>query len=526
MALFIQMYFASLVVYFLCVVAEVAMASPARLPHIIFVVIDDLGSGDLGRSHSGIHTPNMDRLSSEGIYLDNYYVLPYCSPTRATFMTGRYPLHTGCHTIIQDYDTQGIPLDEQLLPQVLREVGYRAHAVGKWHLGHARHEQTPTFRGFESYLGFLHGHSDYYTHIKKGPVGDGYEMRRDNREFCGPGCTTMVDERGNYSTHVFTREAIRIIEEHHEQHKDDNTPLFLYLAHQAVHYPDEVPSEYVEKYLNRSDWTNQRKVYAGMLSAADESIANVTEALKANGMWENTILIGTTDNGGPTDICMVQGSSNGNRRGGKCTVWEGGTTGDAFVVGPALESVYGISPSQVYSGLFHAVDWLSTLANMTGAVPMGKPLDGVNHLSQWQRKGKLPAREELFIGYAEFHGNWYGPSIKWKDWKLLQGTSGGPESATGPIPEGSDHPDEGGSKSAYYLLFDLKADPEERHDVSQEHPIIVQLLKEKLAQYHESFVPPIPNDPNCPFPGLHNTSTFGPTWMPWCEGASEVVFST
>jgi arylsulfatase A-like enzyme len=389
---------------------------PNPLPHILFIVLDDLGSNDLGLHGSGILTPTIDSLAATGVLLENYYVLPYCSPTRAAILSGRYPLHTGCHTIITATQTQGLPLDEETLPLVLRKSGYKAHAVGKWHLGHSQWNQTPTFRGFESFLGHYLGWSDYYTHYvgsADSVVGIGYEMHHDAREFCGAQCSTYVDERGNYSTHVFTRHAVRIIEEYAQRMKaskkkndtdtagaavEHTTPLFLYFAHQAVHAPDEVPEHYYNLYLNQSTWSRQRKTYAAMLTAADESIANVTRALQEHGLWDNTLVVLTTDNGGPTAVCAVQGSSNKPpRRGGKCTVWEGGTTGDALVSGPAWTRLMNSAPTndterqnhprddsmprqKVYPHLFHAVDWLPTLAAVTGAKPQGKPLDGVNQL--------------------------------------------------------------------------------------------------------------------------------------------------
>ena len=358
-------------------------------------------------------------------------------------------------------------------------------------------------------------------------------MRHDEHEFCGSSCTKIADERGNYSTHVFTREAISII----ERHDSESGPLFLYLAHQGVHFPDQVPDKYLEKYRNRKQWSKRRRVYAGMLSAVDESIQNVTEALKANDLWENTVVVGTTDNGGPTSVCMVQGSSNGRLRGGKCTVWEGGTKGDAFLSGPALKTAYGIESPFAYQNLFHAVDWLPTLANMTGAKPEGKKLDGVCHLKSLQTKmqASSPPREELFVGYAEYNPEWgkkeqspatamwYGPAIRWKQWKLIQGQSGGPEHST-IVPDGAHTPSPGGIDGDAYLLFNLLSDPAESHDVSQDFPLIVEIMKSKLAVYQQSFVPPIAQDETCLFHGIVNTS-FGPTWIPWCDQASQIVLS-
>ena len=519
---------------------EEESASP---PHIIFIVIDDLGSNDLGYHKSGIQTPVMDDLIQSGVLLSNYYVLPYCSPTRAAILSGRYPLHTGCHTIIKAFDTQGLPLDEETIPQVLRRANYTAHAVGKWHVGHARWEQTPTFRGFQSFFGYYRGWNDYFTHY----VGDSatgtaaYEMHFDRQEFCGRNCSQYVDERGNYSTHVFTREAIRILRHHASSTssamKDHASPLFLYLAYQAVHAPEEVPPSYERPYENHSLWTSQRKTYAGMLSAVDESIGNITRALQETGLWPNTLLVVTTDNGGPTAICAVQGSMNRPpRRGGKCTLWEGGTTGDAFLSGPAWERMrkqQGTPPfNWNYPHLFHAVDWLPTLAAIAGASPNGqKPLDGVN---QWEALLSLadedavaqespPPREEVFVGYAMFNDTWYGPAIRWRQWKLLQGTSGGPEESTHVNPEyippqGSLHPAMGGIANDTYQLFDIAVDPGERTDVSQEHPQIVALLQSKLRAYQRTYVPPIAPDATCgAFAGISHTDHFGPVWHPWCQ---------
>jgi arylsulfatase A-like enzyme len=500
--------------------------SQRRLPHILFVIIDDLGSHDLGLHGTGIHTPTADQLARDGVYLDSYYVLPYCSPTRASILSGRYPLHTGCHTIVNDWETQGLPLDEETLPQVLGKVGYQAHAVGKWHVGHSRWEQTPTFRGFSSFYGFYLGGQDYFSHVKQGSAGNGYDMHKDHCEYCGPNCSVVVDERGNYSTHVFTREAVRVIQEHDEHNPD--RPLFLYLAHQAVHSPDEVPKEYSDLYKNRTDWSKRRITYAGMLTAADESIAKVINALKEKDMWNDTLVVVTTDNGGPTAVCAIQGSSNYPRRGGKCTVWQGGTTGDGFLGGPALKNLLGIQ-RQRYPHIFHAVDWLPTLAEITGALPAGKPLDGVNQLKGLQGEtDRPPPREEVFVGYAALgtaNGNkWYGPAIRYKSWKLIQGVSGGPETPDDD-PDAPSTPAKGGIPGKY-LLYYLGSDPNEKQDVSSRYPMIVRMLRWKLKKYQRSYVPPIDNDPSCPFPGLRNTSTFGPTWMPWCDGASEVVVYT
>lgn len=202
-------------------------AQPYR-PHILFVVMDDLGSNDLGYHGSGIETPVADEIAMNGLRFKSFYTLPTCSTTRMALMTGRYPYRSGHYEVIREVSAQGLPLDEETLPQVLRTAGYRTAAIGKWHLGHARYEQTPTFRGFQSFFGFhVGGRQDYFEHTSE--KKHFYDMRHEPWERCGPGCSRQVDARGQYSSQLYAREANNVIDYH-----DRNHPLFLYLAFQAV----------------------------------------------------------------------------------------------------------------------------------------------------------------------------------------------------------------------------------------------------------------------------------------------------
>ena len=489
-----------------------------KKPHILMIVMDDLGSHDLGMHGTGIQTPASDKLAKQGVYLQNYYVLPYCSPTRAALLSGRYPLHTGVHNWIKPKSTAGLPLFDETLADLLRRASYKTHAVGKWHLGFSSWEQTPTFRGFESFFGFYGGGEDYFQHTT-GREG-GYDLHYDPTQNCGEGCSQTIDERGNYSTHVFTREAIQVVEEYSNNNVNNNgdSPLFLYLAFQAVHAPNEAPQEYVDRYENQTDWTDQRKNYAGMLTAADEGIQNVTRAFQEAGLWDDTLVVFTTDNGGPTTTCAVQGSSNYPKRGGKCSVWEGGTTGDGFISGPALKKL-GFPTKERFPHLFHVVDWFPTLAELLGVVPrnLGK-LDGRSQLESMKDKGRIATRQELFIGYslADTTNQWYGPAIRYENWKIVQGTSAGPD-ADDPRPKGSKTPLPGGALNTSYLLFDLETDPLEETNLADFYPDVVQSLIYRLREYQKSYVPPQANDDSsCPFTGLVNTSV-GLTWYEQCR---------
>ncbi|KAL7575423.1 hypothetical protein ACA910_007326 [Epithemia clementina (nom. ined.)] len=503
-------------------------------PHILMIVMDDLGSHDLGIHGSGIHTPHSNRLATTNhknnggcIYLDQYYVLPYCSPTRAALLSGKYPLHTGVHNVILAQSTAGLPLGEETLADLLQRAGYRTNAIGKWHVGHSSWQQTPTFRGFDEFYGYYLGAQDYFSHDHLGA----YDLRHDQRPFCGKGCSKVVDEREQYSSPLFAREAIRMMKEYtmnrtNKQEQRDN-PLFQYLAFQAVHCPNEVPQKYIDLYHNRTEWTEQRKIYAGMLTAADEAIGQVVHAYEQAGLWDNTLLIFTTDNGGPTTWGCVTGASNYPKRGGKFTLWEGGITGDGFLSGPALSKLITIGqedqqPSfqpRRFPHLFHVVDWLPTLAEWVGVVPLHHDkLDGVSQVQALQTG--VAARTEVFLGYAGADENsqqqWFGPSLRHGNWKVVQGEYAGPDERR-PHARGTSLPMPGGLRNSTYLLYDLDRDPLETTNLATQYPVVLQTLIYKLQLYQQSYVAPLINNASdCPFTGFVNDSRVGPVWEPWC----------
>ena len=396
-------------------------------PHIVFVVMDDMGSNDLGmHGRSGIATPVADGLARDGMYFNgSYYVLPMCTPTRITFMTGRYPYAMGNYGAINIKDTYGMPLDEETLPQILKKVGYTNHAVGKWHLGHSRYEYHPTYRGFDSFIGFYHAQQNHFQHAWKGAYG----LWKESGPNCGPNCTYAVDKRGNYSSHLFAREAITIIQEHAAASTSDQQqqqkPLFLYLAYAAVHGPWQVPAKYEAPYLQHvangvKGWNRQKATYAGMLTAADETLGTIIEALKHNGnMWDDTVLIYTSDNGAAKN----RGGSNYPHQGWKKdAAWEGGVISDGIIAaGPKAREKLGLRKQHgtMITSLMHSVDWVPTLADMVGAQPNGnKPLHGVSQLKTFQGEGEevgptKAARNEVFLGHSvEFQGGHHAVAMR------------------------------------------------------------------------------------------------------------------
>lgn len=169
-------------------------------------------------------------------------------------MTGKYPIHTGMqHTVLFAAEPRGLPLTEKILPQYLKELGYMNHCVGKWHLGHFKREYTPLHRGFDSHLGYWTGHHDYFDHTAYEHNQWGFDIRR--------GMDVAYDLYGQYTTDIITSESVRIIAAH-----NTTKPLFLYMAHAAVHSgnpynPLPVPDTTTEKFGHISDFA--RRKYAG-----------------------------------------------------------------------------------------------------------------------------------------------------------------------------------------------------------------------------------------------------------------------
>ncbi|XP_062867297.1 arylsulfatase B [Trichomycterus rosablanca] len=516
-----------------CVFGGYVWGHPAP-PHLVFILADDLGFNDVGYHGSEIKTPHLDRLSAAGIRLENYYVQPLCTPSRNQLLTGRYQIHTGMqHQIIWPCQPYCVPLDEKLLPELISDAGYSTHMVGKWHLGMYKKECLPTRRGFHSFFGYLLGSEDYYTHQRCSFISP-LNLSRcalDLRD----GESTAGQYSGEYSTELFTQHAVHTIHTH-----PTHTPLFLYVALQAVHDPLQVPERYLAPYSFIKD--RARRLYAGMVSAMDEAVGNISMALRDAGMWNNTILIFSTDNGGQT----LAGGSNWPLRGRKWSLWEGGVRGVGFVTGPLVEL-----PGTVSRELIHISDWLPTLVALAGGSTNGtKPLDGFNVWSTIST-GKSSPRVELlhnidplYIDVAPCPGDStedqqemldslrqnslrrnslkfssvpvphfnvsMHAAIRYKNWKLLTGYPGcavwfprpgetiGGASPVAPPP------------LKQVMLFNIDEDPEERQEVSHQHPDVVNFLLQRLEKLQQGAEPinfP-PDDPRC-------DPKYTGAWGPW-----------
>lgn len=414
-------------------------AEGSAKPNILYIVADDLGWKDVGYHGSDIRTPAIDRLAATGARLEQFYAQPMCTPTRACLMTGRYPMRYGLQTaVILSGHTYGLPTDEWLLPQALKEAGYTTSIVGKWHLGHADPKYWPRQRGFDSQYGPLIGELDYFTHKQHGVV----DWYRDNRQ--------LIEE--GYTTTLLGNEAVRQIGAH-----DPARPLYMYLTFNAPHTPYQAPPEYLAKYENIAD--PSRRAYAASITAMDDQIARVLAALESRKMLENTVIVFQSDNGG-TRNAMFAGEGdmskikipcdNGIYRDGKGSLYEGGTRVPAVVNWPGH-----IAPGTVVNGLLHVVDMYPTLAGLAGAsTAKCKTLDGID---AWPSisKGQPSARTEIVYNVEPFRAG-----VRQGDWKLVWRT---------PLPEAVE-------------LYNVASDPSEVTNVATANPAVVASLKARANE--------------------------------------------
>jgi arylsulfatase A-like enzyme len=404
-------------------------------PNILIIVGDDMGYADIGvQGCKDIPTPHIDSIAKNGVRCTNGYVSgPYCSPTRAGLMTGRYQQRFG-HEFNPGPPPEGpdvgLPLTETTLAKRLKDAGYKTGMVGKWHLGSER-KFHPMSRGFEEYFGFLGGSHPYFLNQgdqPNNPVLRGFES---------------ADEK-EYLTDAFAREATAFI----DRHAKDN--WFLYLTFNAVHTPMNATDKYLERFKDVSD--PQRRTYCGMMSAMDDAIGAVLRKLDENRLTDNTLIFFVSDNGGPP----VNASSNGPLHGHKAQTWEGG------IRVPYLVQWKGTLPAgKTYGQPVIQLDFAPTCLAAAGVETKDAQFDGVDLLPYLQNKVTAPPHETLY---------WrFGPqmAIRHGNYKLVKAA-------------GNDKPE----------LYDLAADIGETKDLSTEKAAVYKDLQARYDAWNKTLVEP------------------------------------
>jgi len=412
-----------------CVVlAAGSVFSVVQKPNIVLILADDMGYSDVGfNGCADIPTPNLDALAASGVRFEQGYVsASVCGPSRAGLLTGRYQQRFGCGENPPEQGwpdnprcpDAGVPLTEQMLGELLKPAGYQTGVIGKWHLGMAE-QLRPNQRGFDYYYGFLNGaHS--FTEAKKewGHSPGTWPIYRNNEP---------LDYEG-YLTDTFTDEGIGFIE------RNKHEPFFLYLSYNAVHAPWQAPENVAHKVKHIED--PKRRTYAGMLVSMDDGIGRVVQALKDNGVYEDTMVVFLSDNGAPKNST----ASSAPLRGNKGDTYEGGTRVPFLVSWPK-----GLPAGMVYKEPVSALDLAPTFVELAGAPEAQLGFDGVDLMPFL--KGKKTGRPHEIRFFRRDDDS----AIRSKDWKLAWNNG-----------------DPNGTRTAE--LFNLAADPNEINDLIKQHP--------------------------------------------------------
>jgi len=364
----------------LCVLLMAVKSETYDKPNILMIMLDDLGRTDVSAFGSEWPTPNIDSFMEDSISLSHHYIGYVCSTSRSQFLTGRHSFHNGYGTldVFDRAKLGGIPQGTPTVADYLKTYGgYKTYAVGKWQLGYSFNEQTPNYRGFDYFWGFYGGLEEYFdkTAQIRPADGDPHKIRKDKTEYYDFWENMEPDytAAGTYSTYQYLTKLTDIIDSHNKADEDDyvnEDPFFVYLALQAPHmpFPDEdtefgtMCDTIYDKYY--SDIEDRDGVCEGMLGLDYfmGSLMDYFSSDKLKDMWENTVIIFTTDNGG----ALSHGSCNYPLRGGKNTYFDGNTRVHTFVGGGYIPDS---ERGSVRGGLFSNVDWLPTILSFADVIP-------------------------------------------------------------------------------------------------------------------------------------------------------------
>lgn len=394
---------------------DAPQAAGSPKPNVVLIVTDDQGYGDLGSTgNPHLATPHLDRLASESVVFERFFVSPVCAPTRASLLTGRYHLRTGTWGVTGGRET--MRGDEVTLAEVLRHNGYRTGAFGKWHNG-AHVPSTPRAQGFDEFFGFRGGHWNQYFDA---------DLEHNARP---------VKTKG-YIADVITDRALQFIE------RDTRQPFFAYLAFNTPHSPLQVPDKYFDAFTKRGHDATLASVY-GMVANLDDNVGRLLARLDDLRLRDDTIVIFVTDNGPAGD------RYNAGMRGRKGSVHEGGGRVPFFIRWPAR-----LNPRRVDRVAAH-IDLLPTLVDLAAlTVSGGKPIDGrsLRPLMEGSAAAGWPDRM-LFTHQARPDGppTAYPGAVRTEQYRLVNEGKG-------------------------WQLFDMRADPGQKTDIAATKAPIVRRL--------------------------------------------------
>ena len=402
---------------------------PTTPTNFVIIMADDLGYGDLSCYGGRIPTPNIDKLAAGGLrFLDFHSNGSVCSPTRAALMSALYQQRVGVPEVIvarADRPAHRWGLDDQLttLSEALGQAGYRTALFGKWHLGYLP-QFHPTRHGFDEFRGYLSGNVDYFSHIDQTGRFDWWRNEQ------------LEDDTG-YVTHLITKYAIDFLSE------SSTRPFFLYLAHEAPHYPYQGPNDGPDRtvggrFANHGSRKDRHRAYAEMITELDNSVGAVHGKLRELGIADNTLIWFSSDNGA-TPL-----GSNGPLRGHKGSLWEGGHRV------PSIASWPGTIPASSTKELAMTFDIAVTVTAIAGAT-WPHTVDGWDLRRSWQTRQTANNQRTVFWEFRERQ------AVREGRWKLHAHRNGGRP-----------------------RLYDLEHDLCEQRNIAHQHPDIVVSLQTKL----------------------------------------------
>ena len=418
------------------VLVPLAAVSESK-PNFIVINIDDMGYADIGPYGSKLNrTPNLDRMAKEGRRLTSFYAAPVCSPSRAALMTGCYPKRSLPipHVLFPANDI-GLSPKEITVAEVLKGAGYATGIIGKWHLGD-QPEFLPLKQGFDYYFGLPYSND-------MGPASDGVKSDLGKPLPSGKGKgqpplplmrnntvvkRVMPDDQQSL-VEIYTDEALQFIAKHKAE------PFFLYLPHNAVHFPIYPGKKWAGKSPNG--------IYSDWVEEVDWSVGRVLDALREQGLAERTLVIFTSDNGG------TQRAVNTPLRGFKGSTLEGGMRVPMIAWWPG--KIPAATVCDAVTGMFDILPTFAALAG--GQVPTDRKIDGANIWPQLSSDKQVPAAHETFYYYRGFRLE----AVRHGDWKLQLPSEKKP----------SEKPS----------LFNLRTDIGEATDVAAANPSVVAQLQ-------------------------------------------------
>lgn len=494
------------------------------LPNILLITVEDLGWNDVSWHNPAVIMPNIATLAGSGVRLNQAYAQPSGSSSQSALLTGLYPSKTGTQFIPpNNMEPVGLSTDFKLMPEFLKPLGYTSHALGRWGLGYCNKKYLPTRRGFESFYGTWNSGGNHQTHITPADPRSryttlGYDFHQDEDVYLGA--------IGSYTSDLIVDRVSDLISEHYQleqgwfsgyptgkvkiENVNETSPLFLYLDFESVKLPLQVEEKFENMYPYEED--KARKTFLGMVSALDDSVGRIVNHLKrfsydkdgkGTNLFDETVIIFTSTNGGLSEGPVYAGSSNKPLSGQKGDMLEGGCRVPTFITN--------INTTGSIDSLFHITDWFPTIyIGMAGGLEKTiENIDGINQIDVLKGHSE-PLRSEILYDIVNFNdtqhtltttSDWpddfemtgvFGAALRVNNYKIIVGCG----TRTG-CSRNYNNTWKGNIETTRTTLFNLNTDPEEKINLadSAEHNKMLSDLISRLSRHVEKAVKPnhVPN---------------------------------